>query len=229
MPQHVCFASPEAAVLELPDNRIVKQEPALMVAINTRSSWLYAVIAFSIMALTSVWLVLTTRMPLPEHRITAVNPSPCGATAAEATARGCRFDIMSFSWLAPACFDGELTREFEAGAGSARWFVDQNATWPVARADVLRGEADLFVSARYHRRHCTFMWKKLHRAVARGGPVDGYIANYNHTLHCERMLLMEGDDDAGAGALNTRIFRKFPSCEPSRGQLANGLDDKPLS
>ena len=36
----------------------------------------------------------------------------CGNSPEEARARDCKFDIMSFSWLRPACYDDELCDEF---------------------------------------------------------------------------------------------------------------------
>lgn len=137
----------------------------------------------------------------------------CGASFQEARTGGCRFDLMSFSWLPPACFDEELTKEFEMFE-PWKWFADPGGTQEVAKSDVLKGETDvLFVSFAYHRAHCTFMWKKLHRAIGTGGFIDSYIGNYNHTAHCEHMLLMGNE---ALGTLNTQIVTKYPSCD-SRG------------
>lgn len=140
----------------------------------------------------------------------------CGDSAAQATQHGCHFDIMSFSWLPPPCFDAELTREFES-LQAWEWFADPERTQPVAKEEVLRGEADaLFVSFEYHRAHCTSMWKKLHRALSMGGFVDSYIGNYNHTAHCAHMLLMKGEK---LGALNTIISTKFPTSDSKTVEL----------
>ena len=70
----------------------------------------------------------------------------------------------------------------------------------------------LYVSWEYHLRHCTAMWKKLHRAIRGEGKtaVDSYIANYEHTKHCEHMLL--GRRGLGLDEVNTVIETKFPDC-----------------
>jgi hypothetical protein len=65
------------------------------------------------------------------------------------------------------------------------------------------------------------MWKKLHRGLLRGqenaerrGIVDTYIGKYEHTAHCEMMLLgMEGDEGVvDKTARDTAILMKFPQC-----------------
>ncbi|KAK8094988.1 hypothetical protein PG997_001673 [Apiospora hydei] len=156
-------------------------------------------------------------MPLLEDDLAPKRAlSQCGNSSVEAAALGCHFDIMSFSWLPPACFDEQLTHDFET-TEDWQWFLDQNGTQPVSKEEVLLGERDLFVSSRYHKHHCTFMWKKLHRALGKGHLIDSYIGNYNHTVHCEHMLLME---DADSAVLNTRILRKFPSCLSTKVQPA---------
>jgi len=143
---------------------------------------------------------------------------PCGSTPAEARSRGCRFDVMSFSWLPSRCYDAELAQAFDE-VHEWEWFVDGNRTQPVAHAEVMKGEyTGLFVNWEYHLRHCTAMWKKLHRALLRGGSgerggmqaIDGYIANYAHTEHCELILL--GDRAIAFETFNTRIQLKFPDC-----------------
>jgi hypothetical protein len=136
----------------------------------------------------------------------------CGFSVQEARERGCQFDMMSFSWPPNECYDQELIQNFES-LREWHWFQDAQGTEEVTRAEVLLGEADaLFVSFEYHRAHCVFMWEKLHRALGKGGFVDSYIGNYNHTSHCAYMLLMEVENSL---ALNTQILRKFPTCSPA--------------
>lgn len=76
--------------------------------------------------------------------------------------------------------------------------------------DVAAGKyAELLVSWEYHFAHCTFMWKKIHRAILKEGPLDSYVGNLNHTLHCQKMLL---DREAALADINTAIRMKFPDC-----------------
>ncbi|EFY91887.1 hypothetical protein MAC_02172 [Metarhizium acridum CQMa 102] len=132
-----------------------------------------------------------------------------GNSPDEARDKGCRFGIMSFSWLSPLCFDQELTREFEAFQ-SWKWYNDPAGLHQVHKDEVIKGEhPSLFVSNEYHHTHCVFMRKKLHRAVALGQRIDGYIGNHNDTAHCGVMLMQHANNP---GSLDTKIWRKFPTC-----------------
>ncbi|KAJ5971857.1 uncharacterized protein N7479_001775 [Penicillium vulpinum] len=68
---------------------------------------------------------------------------------------------------------------------------------------------ELFVSWGYHLLHCTYTWRKMHQALLRGRPVDNYIGKYNHTAHCEAMLLAQHIEH---NSTNTIIQTKFVSC-----------------
>ncbi|KAG8409592.1 hypothetical protein J3459_017418 [Metarhizium acridum] len=137
---------------------------------------------------------------------------PCGTTSAEARKRGCHFDPVSFCWLPTACYDKELTKDFDVGL---EWYLDANRTQPVSHEQIMTGEyTGLYVNWEYHISHCTAMWKKMHRAIMSGlgnAAIDSYIGVYAHTAHCETMLL-KGRHIA-ADVINTRIKVKFPDCE----------------
>lgn len=135
----------------------------------------------------------------------------CGNTTAEAKAAGCHFDLMSFAWLPDACFDGELMDEFLAHpSGPWHWYSDTNKTTEISREEVNLGEyEELYVKWEYHLIHCTFMWKKMHRAVLQGRPIDDYIGSYGHTKHCEKGIL---DRTLALDDMNTGILLKFPGC-----------------
>ena len=133
----------------------------------------------------------------------------CGSTPDEAVKRDCRFDVMSFSWLPIRCFDSQLTDEFLA-LHDWHWYLDTTGKQEVPAKQVELGTQDkLFVTWEYHLNHCTYMWKKLHRAMLHEGPIDSYIGNYNHTLHCTKVLEAEG---VPADEKDTYIFIKYPAC-----------------
>lgn len=136
---------------------------------------------------------------------------PCGTTSAEARKRGCYFDPISFCWLPTACYDKELTKDFDVGL---EWYLDANRTQPVSHEQIMTGEyTGLYVNWEYHISHCTAMWKKMHRAIMSGlgnAAIDSYIGVYAHTAHCETMLL-KGRHIA-ADVINTRIKVKFSDC-----------------
>ncbi|EGP90542.1 uncharacterized protein MYCGRDRAFT_37275, partial [Zymoseptoria tritici IPO323] len=136
-----------------------------------------------------------------------------GQSPAEARERGCHFDVISFCWLPSQCYDAELSRIFDA-ENHLEWFLDPNRTQPVSHQQIMTGEyTGLYVNWNYHLRHCTAMWRKLHRAVLGkdgNAAIDGYIGVYEHTLHCEHMLL--SGRDTALEIINTRIAVKYPDC-----------------
>lgn len=139
--------------------------------------------------------------------------SPCRKTADEARAHGCVFDVISFCWLHPRCYDSELSERFNH-TRQWEWFLDPNRTQPLTHQEIITGEyTDLFVNWEYHLLHCTAMWEKMHRALLQPDEkkaIDSYISSYDHTKHCAQMLL--GDRDVQLDAINTIIRIKFPDC-----------------
>ncbi|KUI54271.1 hypothetical protein VP1G_10659 [Cytospora mali] len=140
--------------------------------------------------------------------------SPCGNTPAEARAAGCIFDIMAFSWLPPRCHDAELAEEFRQLKGW-EYFIDLNRTRPLSQELALTGEfAGLYTEFEYHLRHCTFLWKKMHRALLRGGggkmAIDSVTAGYSHTEHCSHMLMTRRE--VALDVINAVIVVKYPDC-----------------
>ncbi|KAK1637828.1 hypothetical protein BDP81DRAFT_316909 [Colletotrichum phormii] len=159
--------------------------------------------------------------------VTYLQTAPCGSTPTQARAAGCQFDLISFNWLPPQCHDAALAETFEAElveAGQLAWFTDANRTAPsLTREQIMTGEySAVYVSLGYHLRHCTAMWRRMHRALmqSRGGEggggglerVDSYIWGYHHTLHCEEVLLRRfGEVDVGE-VFTTEVRIKYPDC-----------------
>ncbi|KAI1173837.1 hypothetical protein F4777DRAFT_556466 [Nemania sp. FL0916] len=139
--------------------------------------------------------------------------NPCGSTPEEALANGCKFDIISFCWQHPQCFDDELIDLFD-GQAAWEWFTDADQTHPLTRAEVATGTFDnLHVNWEYHLHHCTAMWLKMHRAIASDdgkAAIDSYIGSMHHTHHCSQMLV--DDRDMALSTMNTVIRIKYPHC-----------------
>ncbi|MCJ1224801.1 hypothetical protein MMC12_001446 [Toensbergia leucococca] len=146
----------------------------------------------------------TSPFPIPSP------PRSCGNTTQSARLQNCTFDPISFSWLPAPCTDTHLTAAFLAKR-PWQWYLDRAGTQPAPRSEVLRGDHDnLYVTAEYHILHCTYMWRKMHRAVAAGWLIDGYVGRFEHTAHCEAMILegLEGKERV----VDTVIRMKWPEC-----------------
>ncbi|KXX82727.1 hypothetical protein MMYC01_200858 [Madurella mycetomatis] len=141
------------------------------------------------------------------HRLTA-----CGSTPADAEARGCRFDILSFAWQTPECYDDELMEEF-IRYDKWQFYAQPNRTDVVVDlATALRGKRTLYVDWKYHVTHCTFMWRQMHRAYALRGYIDSHLDSYEHTLHCQRVLM---DTETPLGMNSAILFKVHTEAGPA--------------
>lgn len=162
--------------------------------------------------------------PTPESSRSSTRPkwSSCGNDSATARSRGCSFDLISFAWQTPECYDGDLVSEFAAWNGSWTYYADHNFTQIVDQQVALRGERKLYVKWSYHLVHCTFMWRQMHRAYERGW-IDAHLGNYHHTLHCQQMILM---DPEKAHNTTTAARLIYPEClRASGGMTKNDATD----
>lgn len=145
------------------------------------------------------------------------NFEACPTNMAAALEANCTFDPISFSWLPAPCTDTELIIQFLElpRPSSWMWYADQAGTEPLPSDEVLEGRHDgVFVSSEYHVLHCTYMWRKMHRALLNGRSIDSYIGDYSHTEHCEGMIHDYGKAESvyGPESVNTVIWMKWPSC-----------------
>jgi hypothetical protein len=68
-------------------------------------------------------------------------PTDCGDTSETARQRGCHFDVISFAWKVPECFDGELMEQFLAER-PWKWSLDENGTKLIDQDDIRTGVHD---------------------------------------------------------------------------------------
>jgi hypothetical protein len=137
----------------------------------------------------------------------------CGNTSAEARLKGCVFDIMNRGWFPPACYDAELTAEFDAlgeALGGWKWYLNREGTEEISREEYEAGEGPqpLFVTQELHLWHCAYQWRKYHRAVERNTPIDSYMGFYNHTVHCSKILALHKEREGAA----IEFYLTFPEC-----------------
>jgi hypothetical protein len=135
-------------------------------------------------------------------------PEMCGQSAAEARSLGCVFDTMVFGWLPQRCHDAELEADF-ISVLPWTWFRDAEATQSMSLVEVMEGKDEhIYVPHIFHMLHCTYMWKKMHRAVLDGRVLDGYIADTHHTNHCQLQLMEQTEKND----TRTYVYNKFITC-----------------
>ncbi|KAL9635102.1 MAG: hypothetical protein Q9164_003673 [Protoblastenia rupestris] len=137
----------------------------------------------------------------------------CGDSVEEAQQLGCTWDSLAAAWLPPACIDQELTDEFRA-QHNWTYFADKKGNEPLMEEELkyrIGKNATYFTSLRYHRTHCNFQWRKMHRAWERGTWIESALARYHHTKHCGFVGLQTMDLED----LATEISVEFMTCYPS--------------
>lgn len=176
-----------------------------------------------VLALYTTILALFVSAAFLATQVRTPSAANCGRSSDEARSLGCHFDVMSFTWSRSSCFDGPLMDEF-LGLKNWTWWLphtsESTVNTPLTIDDVSSGQyAELNVSWEYHLYHCTYMWRKMHRAVLNGKPLDSYVGNWAHTEHCEMMLL---DRSKELNSHKTVIRRKFPDCPGTGGETFVG-------
>jgi hypothetical protein len=132
----------------------------------------------------------------------------CGNTSAEALANNCILDFIPGAWVPRACYDAELEEEF-LSLQQWQWYADKESQHELSLEFIREtgGPNPIFVSIEYHRQHCAYTWKKLHRAVVGQVPIDTHIGGYKHTIHCANALA------ASDPPVQARFFEIFTSCK----------------
>ena len=119
--------------------------------------------------------------------------------------------MVSFAWHPPACFTADDADDEALFMGLRSWRFHHENGSEIAIEEVRRGELRVaFTDLEWHLTHCTFMWKKLHRALLAGGKVDSYVGDYTHTKHCEHMILQNVRHPEMR--TETRVWVKYPTC-----------------
>ena len=167
---------------------------------------------FAVFAISTV-VVGSKGLPLPQDicriRYNEVTSS-CGNSTAEAQALGCSFDLLAAAWLPEECQDRDLTEEFRA-QGPWQYFEDSDGQVELREGDLWKrsGPSESYwATRRWHTVHCSFEWRKMHRAIERGARMEDALRDYRHTIHCGKMFLKEGPWDE----LTTEITVEFLGC-----------------
>ncbi|KAK5659326.1 hypothetical protein OQA88_1419 [Cercophora sp. LCS_1] len=136
--------------------------------------------------------------------------NPCGSSAAEARANGCRFGVLYGAWLPQQCWDDESEERFKA-YDDWKFYLQPNRTEPLTWDQVAEGEHDyVLVEWQYHQRHCAEMGRRFFTAVSKRGlqSIDSYLSQWAHTDHCAHSI-MEVNPTHELMAI---LQRKFPDC-----------------
>ncbi|EUC26732.1 hypothetical protein COCCADRAFT_46290, partial [Bipolaris zeicola 26-R-13] len=132
----------------------------------------------------------------------------CGYSPVEARRRGCKFDVLSFAWQLPACYDSKTVEDFMAEK-DWEFFKFPNKTSLISKEAALTGEYTLYVTQEYHRVQCMYMWRQMHRAFTITKYIDSHLNDWHHTLQCHSIILGERLSIESSGAIREI---KYPEC-----------------
>lgn len=91
-----------------------------------------------------------------ERRPDQIRYYGCGNSTHDASAAGCKFDVMSYTWVHPRCFDQELMYDF-LGSSEWTWYGSDDGTQPLGLNEVARGQREyVYVTWKYYTTHCTY-------------------------------------------------------------------------
>ncbi|KXH48795.1 hypothetical protein CSIM01_13681 [Colletotrichum simmondsii] len=123
----------------------------------------------------------------------------CGVSPDEARARGCHFQLWSYSWVPHNCFDADLHDDFIKLHDKEDWKYYRNNNSEVTAAatesssfevvslnQVLLGEGDgLYSTWGQHYWHCAFYLRRFFRAT---GGITNRDRDAHHSVHCQAWL-----------------------------------------
>lgn len=119
----------------------------------------------------------------------------CGANAEEARSLGCKFQIWSYSWVPPECYDGELVQDW-LDMRDWEYYDDRYGKGNVVNftTEVLPGERLLYSTWGQHYWHCAFTWRKFLRAALGSGiGITDQDLDYHHANHCQDTIRNKPD------------------------------------
>jgi hypothetical protein len=115
----------------------------------------------------------------------------CGYTPQEARAKGCRFDLILYSWVPAQCYDERLQEEYRTR--DSKWYLDVKATQEISQEEAARGETEqVFLSWDYHIWHCRYTFVQMTRILKNTSlGIPGRLIDPRHSNHCLNTLTGE--------------------------------------
>ena len=171
----------------------------------------------SILCLASGSSSFLTSLPIPLDKATT-----CGSSVEEALELGCSFDIMSYAYYPPSCWDPVLHNEF-VREYSQDWKWSTFDSEPLSTEEVLQGNhTNVLALEVWHKYHCLYEWRRLFRAVAFQRPLDEKLGNYGHASHCSKTLLSVQEQEKVLPVLPVRTL--FAKCGLDRDEMAKAAE-----
>ncbi|MCJ1451941.1 hypothetical protein MMC28_002281 [Mycoblastus sanguinarius] len=150
---------------------------------------------------------------LPRGEEPVENGYWCGTTPEEAVEKGCKFDLILYSWVPPPCYDHELQISYREERES-EWYRNRGGEGgemvPQERA-ALGIEEGLWLSWAYHDYHCQFVFRMMTRILQNTSMgIPGRLLEDYHTHHCIKVL--KGIEEAPKVDISTLVSLNYSTC-----------------
>ncbi|OAA77853.1 hypothetical protein LEL_04676 [Akanthomyces lecanii RCEF 1005] len=139
----------------------------------------------------------------------------CGNSTADAKARGCQFDVLSFLWVPEPCFDAETAAAYQRAVNWHGYNDAEGKEMLDLAAMAERVEpGKYYTTAKEHAVHCAYVWQKQHKGYLKGGLyLDDNSASFHHTRHCSEVLMYTAElEPEKLASFTTETTVGFSSC-----------------
>lgn len=151
----------------------------------------------------------------PVHRVpTGHEFGDCGRNSVVARANGCVFDHITYVWVRPQCHYLTLLAGYTNLTGLAYFSessMDENSR--ISLEEIMTGNYDrAWAPKRFHSLHRAFTVSKVHWALINHLPLDDAAISFEHTEHCQMVLLGEMPECHGGRCSMSKLSAKYTSC-----------------
>ena len=184
-----------------------------------------SVLLFS--SLLTVAMVLT-KSPAVHQRVLLPNDGDCGGTPSLALAKGCEFDMLSYSWTPQSCLDRQTSDDFRdwlmndtRETGPWPFFTDAKGRQRVSNELSLSMKTDAIVwtTREAEMGRCVFLMRRIHRAATADVVIAPGLGDSAAPLSCTQEVLRGIVDpsfyrgrDREHDRLDTSVKIAFESC-----------------
>ena len=140
----------------------------------------------------------------------------CGSTIEEARSLGCQFDMYSFGYYPPECYNKpQLDHFLSLHLDDIESMLSDYS--PISQTEFLECKYENLWTTTYnfHDLHCTYEWTRLLQALAQKRPLDKKLSEYSHSYHCSQKLLEKDKSNRNGSEANML----FGSCGLTAEQM----------
>lgn len=175
-----------------------------------RSSGIGLKLAITVLAIWTITILVavravSTRLDFYESTHSRI-PFQCGNSTAEALARGCSWDQLTWSWYPPHC--PHYANDEFMDAEPWVYYADPYGKTAVEGdtfAQAMDNRTQLYGERREHMTHCVYLFLSLGQIVRDGTRHVERLVEYEHLHHCAKIILEVLQQDAHWHDMETSV------------------------